>query len=200
MIQEITHPVFHAKMKAAAAKQFEHFLAFFEERYDCMIHVLRTDSGGRYQNVDLFSKKTGERGSAQIAHELKFGESVTDEDVGKADTVSGRNCGARLVYRKPKTKNFVHRAEQGYIVGVGEEVKGYGVYLPQNKKVITTQHVKNSETMDKVQNKQYLKGNEDDDADESARELRNAAEAVSAGDATSRGKIGKKSATKKEKN
>ncbi|OWZ05865.1 RxLR effector protein [Phytophthora megakarya] len=94
--------VFLAKMKAAAAKQFGHLLVFFEERFDCMIHVLRTDSGGGYQNVDLFT-------------------------------------------------------EQGYIVGVGEEVKGYGVYLPKDKKVITTQHVKNIETMDKVQNEQVQK-------------------------------------------
>eukprot|EP00644_Phytophthora_capsici_P012595 jgi/Phyca11/112904/e_gw1.23.435.1 len=51
--------VFLARTKDAAAKQFEHFLAFFEKRFDCRIHVLRTDSGGEYQNVDLFCKKTG---------------------------------------------------------------------------------------------------------------------------------------------
>ncbi|POM66265.1 Mitochondrial Carrier (MC) Family, partial [Phytophthora palmivora] len=51
--------VFLAKTKDAAAKLFEHFLVFFEKRFDCRIHVLRTDSGGEYQNVDLFCKKTG---------------------------------------------------------------------------------------------------------------------------------------------
>lgn len=46
--------VFLAKTKDAAAKQLEHFLAFFKKRFDCRINVLRTDSGGEYQNVDLF--------------------------------------------------------------------------------------------------------------------------------------------------
>eukprot|EP00644_Phytophthora_capsici_P010191 jgi/Phyca11/120476/e_gw1.41.247.1 len=43
----------------AVAKQFEQFLVFFEKRFNCRIHVLRTGSGGEYQNVDLFCKKTG---------------------------------------------------------------------------------------------------------------------------------------------
>eukprot|EP00644_Phytophthora_capsici_P005569 jgi/Phyca11/97425/e_gw1.2.919.1 len=51
--------VFLARTKDAAAKQFEHFLVFFEKRFDCRIHVLRTDSGAEYQNVDLFCKRTG---------------------------------------------------------------------------------------------------------------------------------------------
>ncbi|GAB9477897.1 unnamed protein product, partial [Globisporangium polare] len=51
--------VFLAKTKDAAAKKFEHFLVFFEKRFDCRVHVLRTDGGGEYQNVDLFCKNTG---------------------------------------------------------------------------------------------------------------------------------------------
>ncbi|GAB9476474.1 unnamed protein product [Globisporangium polare] len=50
---------FLAKTKDAAAKKFEHFLVFFEKRFDCRVHVLRTDGGGEYQNVDLFCKNTG---------------------------------------------------------------------------------------------------------------------------------------------
>uniref|UniRef100_A0AAV1UND8 Integrase catalytic domain-containing protein n=1 Tax=Peronospora matthiolae TaxID=2874970 RepID=A0AAV1UND8_9STRA len=42
-----------------AAKKFEHFLAFFKRQFDCRIHVLRTDGGGDYANVDLYCKRTG---------------------------------------------------------------------------------------------------------------------------------------------
>ena len=42
-----------------AAKKFEHFLTFFERKYDCRVLVLRTDGGGEYANVDLFCKTTG---------------------------------------------------------------------------------------------------------------------------------------------
>ena len=51
--------VFLAPTKDKAAKKFEHFLAFFERRFNCRIHVLRTDGGGEYANVDLFCKSTG---------------------------------------------------------------------------------------------------------------------------------------------
>ncbi|OWZ15003.1 hypothetical protein PHMEG_00011433 [Phytophthora megakarya] len=45
------------RTKDAAAKQFEHFLVFFEKRFNCRIHVLRTDSAGEYEKVDLFCKE-----------------------------------------------------------------------------------------------------------------------------------------------
>ena len=51
--------VFLAKTKDQAAKKFEHFLAWFERRFDCRIQVLRTDGGLEYKNVDLFCQKTG---------------------------------------------------------------------------------------------------------------------------------------------
>ena len=51
--------MFLAKTKDAAAKKFKHFLVFFEKMFDFRIHILRTDGGGEYQNVDLFCKKTG---------------------------------------------------------------------------------------------------------------------------------------------
>ena len=51
--------IFLARTKDAAAKQFEAFLTYFEKRFDCRIHVLRTDGGGEYANVDLFCKRTG---------------------------------------------------------------------------------------------------------------------------------------------
>lgn len=53
------------------------------------------------------------------------------------------------VYRDPRKKNF---SQQGMIVGIGEETKGYRLYLPKDKVVITTQHVRNIETLNKKQN------------------------------------------------
>ncbi|GMF38959.1 unnamed protein product [Phytophthora fragariaefolia] len=38
---------------------FENFLAHFEREFDCKAHVLRTDGGGEYRNVDLFCQSTG---------------------------------------------------------------------------------------------------------------------------------------------
>ena len=51
--------VFLARTKKAVAKQFEAFLVHFEKLFGFKVHVLRTDSGGEYANVDLFCKHTG---------------------------------------------------------------------------------------------------------------------------------------------
>ena len=51
--------IFLAKTKDVAAQQFKHCLTYFEKRYGCSIHILRTDSGGEYENVDLFCKEHG---------------------------------------------------------------------------------------------------------------------------------------------
>ena len=51
--------VFLSKTNDQAAKKFEHFLAFFERRFNCRVHVLRTDGGGEYANVDILCKSTG---------------------------------------------------------------------------------------------------------------------------------------------
>ncbi|GMF58856.1 unnamed protein product [Phytophthora fragariaefolia] len=68
------------------------------------------------------------------------------------------------VYRGPGKKDFAQRAQQGMIVGIGEETKGYRVYLPKDKAVVSTQHVRNIETLDKAQNENmqnlYLQDNE----------------------------------------
>ncbi|CAI5709712.1 unnamed protein product [Peronospora destructor] len=53
--------VFLAKTKDQATKQFEHFLVYFEKRFNCKIHCLRTDGGGEYKVVDPFCKNTGVR-------------------------------------------------------------------------------------------------------------------------------------------
>ena len=64
MINEIDHMsnycrVLLARTTDAAAKDFEDFLTFFDKQFSCRVYVLRTDSGGEYQNVDLFCKKSG---------------------------------------------------------------------------------------------------------------------------------------------
>ena len=51
--------IFLARTKDQAAKSFENFLVFFEKRFNCRVHVLRTDSGGEYANVDLFCQTSG---------------------------------------------------------------------------------------------------------------------------------------------
>jgi hypothetical protein len=51
--------VFLAKTKDQAAKIFEHFLAWFEHRFDCRIQFLRTDGGLEYHNIDHFCQKSG---------------------------------------------------------------------------------------------------------------------------------------------
>ncbi|KAE9334654.1 hypothetical protein PR003_g13415 [Phytophthora rubi] len=49
--------------------------------------------------------------------------------------VLGSPC---TVYRGPRKKNFAQRAQLVIIVGVGEETKGYRVYLPKDRVVVTT--------------------------------------------------------------
>ena len=51
--------VFLARSKNAAAKQFEAFLVHLEKLFSFNVHVLRTDGGGAYSNVDLICKRTG---------------------------------------------------------------------------------------------------------------------------------------------
>uniref|UniRef100_A0AAV1V2K9 Integrase catalytic domain-containing protein n=1 Tax=Peronospora matthiolae TaxID=2874970 RepID=A0AAV1V2K9_9STRA len=47
--------VFLARTKDATAKHFEAFLIHFERRFGLKIHVLETDGGGEYANIDLFA-------------------------------------------------------------------------------------------------------------------------------------------------
>ncbi|DAZ99961.1 TPA: hypothetical protein N0F65_008768 [Lagenidium giganteum] len=51
--------IFLAKTKDEAARKFQHFLVYFEKRFNVRVHVLRTDVGGEYANVDLFCRETG---------------------------------------------------------------------------------------------------------------------------------------------
>lgn len=51
-------------------------------------------------------------------------------------------------YRDPGKRSWKPRAEIGIIVGKHDETKGFKVYLPRERLVITTQHVKHVDTMD----------------------------------------------------
>nr|CCA19287.1 conserved hypothetical protein [Albugo laibachii Nc14] len=53
--------VFVAKNKVEAAKNFEHFLLYFEKNFNCHIQVLRTDGGKEYVKVDPFCNSAGVR-------------------------------------------------------------------------------------------------------------------------------------------
>jgi hypothetical protein len=44
------------------------------------------------------------------------------------------------------------RSQRGLLLGVSEEVKGFWVYLTDEKKVVTTQHVKYIQTLSRAQN------------------------------------------------
>ncbi|ETP21533.1 hypothetical protein F441_04969 [Phytophthora nicotianae CJ01A1] len=68
-------------------------------------------------------------------------------------------------YRNPGKKAWKPRAQVGMIVGKNDETKGYKVYLPKDRIVITTQHIKNVETLDNKQNEQLQAQLEREDPD-----------------------------------
>ena len=84
--------VFAARQKNAAAKMFEHVLAWFENESNCRIHVLRTDGAGEYKVVSLFCKQTGVR--RQVT------EAGTPQSNGKAERMS------RTVFNMVRSRIF----------------------------------------------------------------------------------------------
>ncbi|KAJ0395767.1 hypothetical protein P43SY_005684 [Pythium insidiosum] len=58
--------------------------------------------------------------------------------------VFGSPC---TVFRDPKKKSLKERAQAGIIVGKNEETKGFKVYLPKDRVVVTTRHIANVETL-----------------------------------------------------
>ncbi|KAJ0391837.1 hypothetical protein P43SY_010649 [Pythium insidiosum] len=72
--------VFAARKKNAAAKMFEHFLAWFENEFNCRIHVLRTDGGGEFEVVDPFCKT--------VVVRRKVTEAGTPQSNGKAERMN----------------------------------------------------------------------------------------------------------------
>lgn len=64
-----------AKRKDLAAKKLENFLFEFEKRFGCRVHVLRTDGGGEYRNVDLFCKDNGvDRQGSEVGNQAANGK------------------------------------------------------------------------------------------------------------------------------
>jgi hypothetical protein len=51
-----------------------------------------------------------------------------------------------MVYKSRGKNSLKKRSQRGIILGVSEEVKGFRVYLMDDKKVVNTQHVKYIET------------------------------------------------------
>ncbi|KAE9010298.1 hypothetical protein PR003_g16748 [Phytophthora rubi] len=106
--------------------------------------------------------KVGQTHAEELAHFAQsLGRETVNSNPGRASllkvltgkspqlgeiVVFGSPC---TVYREPRKKNFVQRAQTAMIVGVGEETKGHRVYLPKDRVVVTTQHVKNIESLNK---------------------------------------------------
>jgi hypothetical protein len=61
-----------------------------------------------------------------------------------------------MVYRKPGKNSLKKRSQRGLILGVFEEVKGFRIYLLDDKKVVNSQHVKYIETLSRAQNLKLL--------------------------------------------
>nr|CCA21027.1 copia LTR rider putative [Albugo laibachii Nc14] len=81
------------------------------------------------------------------------------------------------VYRDPGRKTWKPRAEIGMIFGKNDETKGFQVYLPHKKLVVTTQHVKNVETMGAEENQHLQKHLHQEDLSlQAVKEKQNAAE------------------------
>jgi hypothetical protein len=67
-----------------------------------------------------------------------------------------------MVYRKPGKNSLKKRSQRGLILGISEEVKGYRVYLMDDKKVVNTTHVKYIQTLSRAQNLTLLEPASDD--------------------------------------
>lgn len=63
-------------------QNFEHFLLYFGKRFNCRFHVLRTDGGKEYVNVDPFCK------SASVKRQVS--ESENQDSMEKLNGCTGR--------------------------------------------------------------------------------------------------------------
>ena len=65
----------------------------------------------------------------------------------------GSTC---TVHRYAQNKSLGERGKQGFIIGKSDEMKGYRVFIPKDKIVIVTQHVRNVETLVEERNGESL--------------------------------------------
>ena len=113
------------------------------------MQVLRNDGGGKYTNIYLFCERNG------IARQRTEANNLASN--GKAERMHRTilNMARCMIFhcRQPMhCKNSLKkRSQRGIILGVSEEVKGFRVYLMDDKKVVNTQHVKYIETLSRIQ-------------------------------------------------
>ncbi|GMF59553.1 unnamed protein product [Phytophthora fragariaefolia] len=175
--------VFLARTKDTAAKQYEHiFFTFSEKRFDCRIHVLRTDTGAEYQNVYLICKNTGvARQRSEANNQVSNGKAErmhrTIMNMARCMIFA---CGlpisfwgdavqyAAYISNEPGARFPAKNADQTDPILGGDS--GFRVAMHRGNVVVTTQHVKNIETLDRTQNEQmqhmYLQENDSADEDE----------------------------------
>lgn len=58
------------------------------------------------------------------------------------------------MHRDARNKLLGERGKQGLVIGRSDEMKGYKVFISNEKIVVVTQHVRNVETLTKEQNAQ----------------------------------------------
>ncbi|DAZ93861.1 TPA: hypothetical protein N0F65_009583 [Lagenidium giganteum] len=157
--------VFLAKRKNAAAQQFAHFLVWFEKRFDVKVHVLRTDGGGEYQNVDLFCRTQG-RVARQVTEARNQAANGKAERMHRTIMNMVRCMLFGTVYDGPGKNALQRRGVPGIIMGENDQTKGFKVYLPRQQIVKTTRHVSKVETLDEAANARLQRVLEDEcDAD-----------------------------------
>nr|CCA19525.1 GK15001 putative [Albugo laibachii Nc14] len=216
--------VFLSKTKDQAAQKFEHFLVYFEKRYNCCVHVLRTDDGGEYKNIDLFCRDTGVarqiteagnqagNGKAARMHRtvmnmvrcmiyscdlpLSFWGDAVEYSAYVLNRMPKRSNPKRAspitmltgrppslvdiavfgspceTYRDPKKNWLKQRSEQGIILGKCDEIKGFRVWLPCDRVIITTRHIRRVATLTDQANSQLkdvLQNGEEFELEELAR-------------------------------
>ena len=67
--------VFLSKTKNHAADKFGHFMAWFERKFNCQLHVLRTDGGQEFRAMDLLCERVGiERQTAEPYNQASNGK------------------------------------------------------------------------------------------------------------------------------
>ncbi|CAI5739085.1 unnamed protein product [Peronospora destructor] len=163
--------VFLARTKDQAAKKFEHFLAFFEKRFNCQVHVLRTDGGGEYKNMDLLCKSAGVARQVSEARNQRPMSYKLEPQPCVANGPARHRCVWINVYGVPRPEEgFVRTSSAlGTTVERSDETKGNRVYIRKDNIVIVMQHIKNIQTFPDTQNGQVQLNPRPEDHDDDFR-------------------------------
>ncbi|OWZ11067.1 Copia LTR rider [Phytophthora megakarya] len=132
-----------------------------ERMHRTILNVASLLVGYRYTSGETQSSMLRSKHEADITVEdVKM---LTGSEQSLSDVVTfGSPCTA---YHDPGKKSWRLRAKVGMIVGINDETKGFKVYLPKARIVITTQHIRNVETFDRKQNSQLQEQLECEDPD-----------------------------------